>query len=114
MVGGRRDFRLGSFEKLLVSAVHEFGDFTADQITGIREYFHAIIAIFLNRRRAIVFLEEHTALHFFFQAEDGIRDIGVTGVQTCALPISRRRTKPARGWRPSTMRSALRTSTARR
>ena len=23
----------------------------------------------------------------FFQAEDGIRDIGVTGVQTCALPI---------------------------
>src|SRR3712207_667212 len=27
---------------------------------------------------------------FFFQAEDGIRDIGVTGVQTCALPISMR------------------------
>src|SRR3712207_1983870 len=26
---------------------------------------------------------------FVFQAEDGIRDIGVTGVQTCALPISR-------------------------
>src|SRR6185295_20225759 len=26
---------------------------------------------------------------FFFQAEDGIRGIGVTGVQTCALPISR-------------------------
>src|SRR5476651_1685875 len=25
---------------------------------------------------------------FFFQAEVGIRDIGVTGVQTCALPIS--------------------------
>src|SRR3712207_3401272 len=24
---------------------------------------------------------------FFFQAEDGIRDIGVTGVQTCALPL---------------------------
>src|SRR3712207_7726681 len=24
---------------------------------------------------------------FFFQAKDGIRDIGVTGVQTCALPI---------------------------
>src|SRR5258707_2147911 len=34
---------------------------------------------------------------FFFQAEDGIRDIGVTGVQTCALPISpisRRRRAP--------------------
>src|SRR5688572_32749063 len=26
---------------------------------------------------------------FFFQAEDGIRDLTVTGVQTCALPISR-------------------------
>src|SRR4051794_41769236 len=28
-------------------------------------------------------------LFFFFQAEDGIRDGRVTGVQTCALPISR-------------------------
>src|SRR2546427_8653885 len=27
---------------------------------------------------------------FFFQAEDGIRDLTVTGVQTCALPISLR------------------------
>src|ERR687890_1761808 len=29
----------------------------------------------------------HGIFFFFFQAEDGIRDIGVTGVQTCALPI---------------------------
>src|SRR5437868_13420062 len=29
------------------------------------------------------------ALVFFFQAEDGIRDRNVTGVQTCALPIYR-------------------------
>src|SRR2546429_1603522 len=28
------------------------------------------------------------AWFFFFQAEDGIRDVAVTGVQTCALPIS--------------------------
>src|SRR5690349_24800509 len=28
------------------------------------------------------------AVYFFFQAEDGIRDLYVTGVQTCALPIS--------------------------
>src|SRR2546429_7530760 len=27
-------------------------------------------------------------ISFFFQAEDGIRDVAVTGVQTCALPIS--------------------------
>src|SRR3712207_7837308 len=33
---------------------------------------------------------------FFFQAEDGIRDIGVTGVQTCALPIFRNGSKTAR------------------
>src|SRR5256885_11933533 len=28
------------------------------------------------------------SIFFFFQAEDGIRDYKVTGVQTCALPIS--------------------------
>src|SRR2546429_7492328 len=33
---------------------------------------------------------------FFFQAEDGIRDVAVTGVQTCALPISAR-LRPPRG-----------------
>src|SRR2546427_8518466 len=33
----------------------------------------------------------HGNLFFFFQAEDGIRDLTVTGVQTCALPISLRR-----------------------
>ena len=33
--------------------------------------------------KSVVFL-------FFFQAEDGIRDTSVTGVQTCALPICNR------------------------
>src|SRR5438067_2172107 len=37
-----------------------------------------------------------TSLGFFFQAEDGIRDRNVTGVQTCALPIS-----PAGGAAPA-------------
>src|SRR6478672_6657799 len=32
---------------------------------------------------------EHAITFFFFQAEDGIRDLIVTGVQTCALPICR-------------------------
>ena len=31
--------------------------------------------------------KEKRGVSFLFQAEDGIRDIGVTGVQTCALPI---------------------------
>src|SRR3989442_9488877 len=45
---------------------------------------------------------------FFFQAEDGIRDADVTGVQTCALPISlvkwvrsfgrRKNRRPAGAW----------------
>src|SRR2546429_2074380 len=33
-------------------------------------------------------LVEERLHFFFFQAEDGIRDVAVTGVQTCALPIS--------------------------
>src|SRR2546430_11224913 len=51
---------------------------------------------------------------FFFQAEDGIRDLTVTGVQTCALPISRRRREPPRALpedahsrRPALLREVL-------
>src|SRR5690606_40553798 len=42
-------------------------------------------------------LRSPSPVFFFFQAEDGIRDFHVTGVQTCALPIS---TSPAaiRSW----------------
>src|SRR5437762_4511612 len=36
-------------------------------------------------------------IFFFFQAEDGIRDTSVTGVQTCALPILRRVAVDAEG-----------------
>ena len=35
-----------------------------------------------KKRRVMLFV-----IYFFFQAEDGIRDWSVTGVQTCALPI---------------------------
>src|SRR2546430_13601443 len=34
------------------------------------------------------------AFFFFFQAEDGIRDLTVTGVQTCALPICKVAAEP--------------------
>src|SRR5476651_2791383 len=51
---------------------------------------------------------------FFFQAEDGIRDIGVTGVQTCALPISSRSPALVRPHAPNGSTSApLRTSPPR-
>src|SRR3712207_8184655 len=40
----------------------------------------------------VAYLSTDIVYFFFFQAEDGIRDIGVTGVQTCALPISRAET----------------------
>src|SRR5205823_7744649 len=48
--------------------------------------------VFLHFVFALLFI-----LFFFFQAEDGIRDKLVTGVQTCALPISfpRSVTRPA-------------------
>src|SRR5207245_8033827 len=53
----------------------------------------------------VFFLPPYSAF-FFFQAEDGIRDATVTGVQTCALPISIPRpgefgynTWPANAWR---------------
>src|SRR5256885_8314999 len=42
-------------------------------------------------------------LFFFFQAEDGIRDYKVTGVQTCALPIS----LPNRSDKSASVRRAL-------
>src|SRR2546421_4857139 len=40
-------------------------------------------AQYVDERRASI----ARVFHFFFQAEDGIRDLIVTGVQTCALPI---------------------------
>src|SRR6516162_4302097 len=48
------------------------------------------IASFLSRRDDLI------RPLFFFQAEVGIRDYKVTGVQTCALPISRPAPRPAR------------------
>src|SRR2546430_10153112 len=53
-------------------------------------YHHIAVYLALTKntyvmtRLSILFL----LLFFFFQAEDGIRDLTVTGVQTCALPIS--------------------------
>src|SRR5256885_2880127 len=43
---------------------------------------------YLNRKSQSVLTMIGCGDFFFFQAEDGIRDYKVTGVQTCALPIS--------------------------
>src|SRR2546429_2412071 len=63
--------------------------------------------------------------YFFFQAEDGIRDVAVTGVQTCALPIYARPDRPrqlaqsrdvvgeARAARPTDLRARRRDHPAR-
>src|SRR2546430_8625723 len=44
--------------------------------------------LFLARLTLIPIKSLSICFSFFFQAEDGIRDLTVTGVQTCALPIS--------------------------
>src|SRR6478736_5029052 len=53
----------------------------------------------------LLIVDDEQRFCFFFQAEDGIRDLTVTGVQTCALPISRDRRsqpgRPARSRRPT-------------
>src|SRR5206468_8925443 len=56
-------------------------------------------------------------IFFFFQAEDGIRGLIVTGVQTCALPISlpaRARQSPLSPFRAGRVRPANRTRPPRR
>jgi len=51
------------------------------QLTG---HSHVVLRVLFVSVLCCLFL-----VLFFFQAEDGIRDVAVTGVQTCALPISR-------------------------
>src|SRR5205823_10060493 len=51
--------------------------------------------------------------YFFFQAEDGIRDKLVTGVQTCALPISLTRAKIRLGAQPLTANIVYKPATAK-
>src|SRR5256884_2684733 len=48
------------------------------------KYYHTD-AILIGLMSTVIICD---VIFFFFQAEDGIRDVAVTGVQTCALPIS--------------------------
>jgi len=42
------------------------------------------VYLFVFSVRAVVMIVRVLVFNFFFQAEDGIRDVAVTGVQTCA------------------------------
>src|SRR2546430_3677507 len=52
-----------------------------DLDTALRFFYSKMYKIFLRYHHVCLLY------FFFFQAEDGIRDLTVTGVQTCALPI---------------------------
>src|SRR2546430_6828160 len=69
---------------------------------GAMHMYVRVIAVMLDV--LITGLMEPLVLFFFFQAEDGIRDLTVTGVQTCALPILV--TKEPRTWH-ARMRSSI-------
>src|ERR1700685_1403323 len=62
MVGGGRDFRLGGFEKLMVSLVPQLRYSAANQVAGIRKNLYAVIAVLLDGGRYIVFLQEDARL----------------------------------------------------
>src|SRR5690606_6094442 len=70
LVGINSGLRVGDLLKIKVSEIQ------GRQVVSLREGK-------TGKRRTI-----HLGnIYFFFQAEDGIRDFHVTGVQTCALPI---------------------------
>src|SRR3989440_1909670 len=49
--------------------------------------YSVVMLLVLNKSELLEVLLVYLLFFFFFQAEDGIRDLIVTGVQTCALPI---------------------------
>src|SRR5205085_6562277 len=82
----RRDSCVCWFSSLeLVTFAEDRVEAFYDNASALRDYFRDI-------GRRVLAAEGRKAndshIVFFFQAEDGIRDLTVTGVQTCALPIS--------------------------
>ena len=51
---------------------------------GEKELWFEWVGVAVNLVKVV---RKEFVMFFFFQAEDGIRDYKVTGVQTCALPI---------------------------
>src|SRR5205085_11476844 len=80
---------------------------------GDREAFRRLYDAYQSQvySTALYFMSGNSA--FFFQAEDGIRDLTVTGVQRCALPISWLRRAARSAWTSwSASLSASKTSEA--
>src|SRR6266542_287716 len=65
-------------------------EFAATVMAGLIEVGHRLLAVYTQPPRPAVRVHRLQPSFFFFQAEDGIRAATVTGVQTCALPISAR------------------------
>src|SRR5690606_41172686 len=81
--------------------LHHTSPIAARQLLVLRRFRYPVFPSLLLRLCSPLFsfFLYYFFLYFFFQAEDGIRDFHVTGVQTCALPISAPQPK-----RPSAMR----------
>src|SRR5256886_3855123 len=61
---------------------------TTTSSTNTAQPISALTATTVALHRYLTGMDARVSWHFFFfQAEDGIRDLTVTGVQTCALPI---------------------------
>src|SRR5256886_3927608 len=53
-----------------------------------KKHFRSTSTVWIRKCHYATPKSRSSRFFFFFQAEDGIRDLTVTGVQTCALPIS--------------------------
>src|SRR5579863_2295797 len=62
MVRGGRNFGFGGFKKLLVSLVDELRNLATNQVAGIGENLHSIVAVLLDGSRDVVLLKEHARL----------------------------------------------------
>ena len=62
MVGGGGDLGLRGLQYLLVTAVDELGNFSANQVARVGENFHPFVPVLLDGRRHVVLLEEDASL----------------------------------------------------
>src|SRR2546430_4492334 len=76
-------------EETLNEVLQMFQQIRSAAIPGVTEVAPAYttVAVFCDPMQAAKARGQSDRAFFFFQAEDGIRDLTVTGVQTCALPI---------------------------